>query len=66
MSAVRVSFADAKICTSRLGELHVALMNNGFGMQWVEPGRVGLSRHSGHWVIVDDPSVERDAGPEAA
>lgn len=53
MSAIRIAYADAKICTERLGELHMALMQSGFTLQWTE------GQGHGHWIVADEPCLER-------
>lgn len=48
------TYADARIQTERLGELHQCLMAHGFSLIWCEPG--------GYWAVRDDENRE----PEAA
>lgn len=61
MNSIRVSFADAKICTERLAELKLCLEENGFCMHWTEAPRI-----PGHWIVADEPCLERDLPTDAA
>jgi hypothetical protein len=46
---VPTTYADARIQTERLGELHQCLMAHGFAMWWTE-GKVA-GREYGYWAI---------------
>lgn len=48
--AIPTTYADAKIQTQRLGELHQCLMAHEFALVWNEPGR--------YWAIRDERSQE--------
>ena len=50
---IPTTFADAKIQTDRLGELHQCLMAHSFALLWCEPGQ--------YWAVRDDDIREPDA-----
>lgn len=54
-SAIPTTYADAKIQTDRLGELHQCLMAHGFRLQWVE------DKSHQHWTISDSDEERREA-----
>ncbi len=51
-SAIPTTYADAKIQTDRLGELHMALGRENFAMVWNEPGR--------YWAIRDERDTQAE------